>query len=156
MNQRTSRKINDLKRLVRDYTKLKVDIGKKKILQRIKIRLRTLPTAEAKVVTAFLTIVDLNKNKAITDMEIMRRIICLTDMGEFEINAILTDLMPIIQQQNPNLRTVVVGDGDEFYNTLRQEESVIDPEDAAINEYCEVELKKRFQKEYDSMMVGYG
>ena len=151
MNQQLKRKLDDLQRIVRDYPKLKDKIGKKKILQRIKIRLRSLPDNETKAMIAFQTISKLNPYHVMSNVEVVRRIECLTDLSAFEINTVISHSAKMLIDAG----IVRESANDAEYSELRRKESVIDPEDAVINEYCEVELKRRYQSDFNDFMGAY-
>lgn len=149
MNQRTKRKLDDLQRIVKDYRKNRDKIGKKKVLQRVKIRLRTLPDNGIKVMTAFYLILKLNSG-IMSDAETTRRIECLTDLSVFEIMTVLD--MYEEKLVDAGIQTAAT---DGKFAEVRRKESIIDPEDAAINEYCEVELKRKYQSDLKDSMRAY-
>ena len=151
MNQQLKRKLNDLHRIVRDYPKLKDKMGKKKVLQRVKIRLRSLPDNETKVMTAFQTIYELNPHGLMSGAEMSRRLECLTDLSSFEIETVITPHLTMLRDTGILKKPAT----DEEFAELRRKESEIDPEDAAINEYCEVELKRKYQGNLNDLMRAY-
>ena len=148
MNRQLKHKFDDLQKIVKDYRTLKDKIGKKKVLQRVKIRLRAVPDNETKVMVAFQTTQKLNPYSTISGAEVARRIECLTDLSEFEINA-------VIGNNAPTLMAAGITKDPATNEEIRRKEIVIDPEDAAINEYCEVELKRKYQHNLNDLTRAY-
>ena len=150
MNQRTARRLKDIGKLVDSYAKLKESIGKKKVLQRIKIRLRTMDgDDEMKVRTAIMVVTTLGHAK-ITSTEVMRRVVCLTDLSEFEVCTVLDKLVNEFKAAG-----IIDECSEDEFIEMRRRETVIDPEDAAINEYCEIELKRKYQHDLNDVMRAY-
>lgn len=86
-----------------------------------------------------------------TSIEVVRQIICLTDLSEFEIHGIIGNYMNDLVSVGIIKESVDL----EEYSEMRRQEGIIDPEDAAINEYCEVELKRKYQHDLNDSMRAY-
>lgn len=134
LKQLTESKINRIDDLVFKYKRLKKKLGKNAVLDKLKMHIRRLPSEEEQIRQAAEVVIELSDGPDIPYLEILRKVVCLTGLPEAKVDALLFDIL------------------EEFglaYEEMTDDEiktAVAINKDDAMDVYCDILLKRRFQK----------
>ncbi len=135
LKQLTESKVNRINDLVFKYKKLKKKLGKNAVLDKLKMHIRHLPSEEEQVLRAAEVVFELNVQPDVPYLEVLRKVICLTGLPESKVDPMLSDALDELgiefeDMNDDELKTAVAINNDDVMDV-----------------YCDVLLKRRFQKQ---------
>ncbi|MBA1341600.1 MAG: hypothetical protein C5S40_05610 [ANME-2 cluster archaeon] len=135
LKQLTESKVNRINDLVFKYKKLKKKLGKNAVLDKLKTHIRHLPSEEEQVLRAAEVVFELNVQPDLPYLEVLRKVICLTGLPESKVDTTLSDALDELgiefeEMSDDELKTAVAINKDDVMDV-----------------YCDVLLKRRFQKQ---------
>ena len=135
LKQLTESKVNRINDLVFKYKKLKKKLGKNAVLDKLKTHIRHLPSEEEQVLRAAEVVFELNVQPDVPYLEVLRKVICLTGLPESKVDTMLSDALEELgiefeEMNDDELKTAVAINKDDVMDV-----------------YCDVLLKRRFQKQ---------
>ncbi len=135
LKQLTESKVNRINDLVFKYKKLKKKLGKNAVLDKLKMHIRHLPSEEEQVLRAAEVVFELNVQPDVPYLEVLRKVICLTGLPESKVDMMLSDALEELgiefeEMSDDELKTAVAINKDDMMDV-----------------YCDVLLKRRFQKQ---------
>ena len=135
LKQLTESKVNRINDLVFKYKKLKKKLGKNAVLDKLKMHIRHLPSEEEQVLRAAEVVFELNVQPDVPYLEVLRKVICLTGLPESKVDPMLSDALDELgiefeEMSDDELKTAVAINNDDVMDV-----------------YCDVLLKRRFQKQ---------
>ena len=135
LRQLTESKVNRINDLVFKYKKLKKKLGKNAVLDKLKMHIRHLPSEEEQVLRAAEVVFELNVQPDVPYLEVLRKVICLTGLPESKVDMMLSDVLEELgiefeEMNDDELKTAVAVNKDDVMDV-----------------YCDVLLKRRFQKQ---------
>ena len=135
LKQLTESKVNRINDLVFKYKKLKKKLGKNAVLDKLKTHIRHLPSEEEQVLRAAEVVFELNVQPDVPYLEVLRKVICLTGLPESKVDMMLSDALEELgiefeEMNDDELKTAVAVNKDDVMDV-----------------YCDVLLKRRFQKQ---------
>ncbi|HIH86952.1 MAG TPA: hypothetical protein HA304_03520 [Methanosarcinales archaeon] len=135
LKQLTESKVNRINDLVFKYKKLKKKLGKNAVLDKLKTHIRHLPSEEEQVLRAAEVVFELNVQPDLPYLEVLRKVICLTGLPESKVDTMLSDALDELgiefeEMSDDELKTAVAINKDDVMDV-----------------YCDVLLKRRFQKQ---------
>jgi len=135
LRQLTESKVNRINDLVFKYKKLKKKLGKNAVLDKLKMHIRHLPSEEEQVLRAAEVVFELNVQPDVPYLEVLRKVICLTGLPESKVDPMLSDALDELgiefeDMNDDELKTAVAINNDDVMDV-----------------YCDVLLKRRFQKQ---------
>jgi len=135
LKQMTESKVNRINDLVFKYKRLKKKFGKNAVLDKLKMHIRHLPSEEEQVLRAAEVVFELNVQPDVPYLEVLRKVICLTGLPEARVDAMLSDALEKL--------------GIEFEEMSDDEikTAVAINKDDVMDVYCDILLKRRFQKQ---------
>jgi len=135
LKQLTEGKVNRINDLVFKYKKLKKKLGKNAVLDKLKMHIRHLPSEEEQIRQAAEVVFELSVEPDVPYLEVLRKVICLTGLTEAKVDAVLFDVLEEL--------------GIEFEEMSDDEvqTAVAINKDDVMDVYCDVLLKRRFQKQ---------
>jgi hypothetical protein len=135
LRQLTESKVNRINDLVFKYKKLKKKLGKNAVLDKLKMHIRHLPSEEEQVLRAAEVVFDLNVKPDIPYLEVLRKVICLTGLPEVKVDTMLPDALEKLEIDFEEM-------SDDEIKT-----AVAINKDDVMDVYCDILLKRRFQKQ---------
>ncbi|MBW6517469.1 MAG: hypothetical protein K0A89_03070 [ANME-2 cluster archaeon] len=132
--QLTESKVNRINDLVFKYQKLKKKIGKNAVLDKLKMNIRHIPSEEEQVFRAAEVVFEINAGVDVPYLEVLRKVICLTGLSEAKVEAMLQDAL-----EKLDLETGIMSDDE-------MKTAVCIKKDDVLDIYCDVLLKRRFNK----------
>ncbi|KAF5409864.1 MAG: hypothetical protein C5S43_05795 [Candidatus Methanocomedens sp.] len=132
--QLTESKVNRIHDLVFNYKKLKKKMGKNAILDKLKMQIRHIPSEEEQIFRAAEVVFDINVGVEVPYLEILRKVICLTGLSEAKVDTMLPDALEKLDIEMGEM-------SDEEMKT-----AVAIKKDDVLDVYCDVLLKRRFNK----------
>ena len=135
LKQLTESKVNRINDLVFKYKKLKKKLGKNAVLDKLKTHIRHLPSEEEQVLRAAEVVFELNVQPDVPYLEVLRKVICLTGLPESKVDMMLSDALEELgiefeEMNDDELKTAVAINKDDVMDV-----------------YCDILLKRRFQKQ---------
>jgi hypothetical protein len=135
IKQLTESKVNRINDLVFKYKKLKKKLGKNAVLDKLKMHIRHLPSEEEQIRQAAEVVFELSVEPDVPYLEVLRKVICLTGLPEAKVDAVLFDILEELDIEFEEMN-------DDEIKT-----AVAINKDDAVDVYCDVLLKRRFQKQ---------
>ena len=135
LKQLTESKVNRINDLVFKYKKLKKKLGKNAVLDKLKMHIRHLPSEEEQIRQAAEVVFELSVEPDVPYLEVLRKVICLTGLPEAKVDAVLFDVLEELDIEFEEM-------SDDEVQT-----AVAINKDDVIDVYCDVLLKRRFQKQ---------
>ena len=135
LKQLTESKVNRINDLVFKYKKLKKKLGKNAVLDKLKMHIRHLPSEEEQIRQAAEVVFELSVEPDVPYLEVLRKVICLTGLPEAKVDAVLFDILEEL---------------DIAFEEMSDDEAktaVAINKDDVMDVYCDVLLKRRFQKQ---------
>ncbi|MRG78021.1 MAG: hypothetical protein C5S33_09715 [ANME-2 cluster archaeon] len=133
--QLTESKVNRINDLVFKYKKLKKKLGKNAVLDKLKMHIRHLPSEEEQIRQAAEVVFELSVEPDVPYLEVLRKVICLTGLPEARVDAVLFDVLEELDIEFEEM-------SDDEVQT-----AVAINKDDVMDVYCDVLLKRRFQKQ---------
>jgi hypothetical protein len=135
LKQLTESKVNRINDLVFKYKKLKKKLGKNAVLDKLKMHIRHLPSEEEQIRQAAEVVFELSVEPDVPYLELLRKVICLTGLPEAKVDAVLFDVLEELDIEFEEM-------SDDEVQT-----AVAINKDDVMDVYCDVLLKRRFQKQ---------
>ncbi|MCD4809071.1 MAG: hypothetical protein K8R17_04155 [Methanosarcinales archaeon] len=135
LKQLTESKVNRINDLVFKYQKLKKKLGKNAVLDKLKTHIRHLPSEEEQIRQAAEVVFELSVEPDVPYLEVLRKVICLTGLPEAKVDAVLFDVLEELDIEFEEM-------SDDEVQT-----AVAINKDDVMDVYCDVLLKRRFQKQ---------
>ena len=135
LKQLTESKVNRINDLVFKYKKLKKKLGKNAVLDKLKTHIRHLPSEEEQIRQAAEVVFELSVDPNVPYLEVLRKVICLTGLPEAKVDAVLFDVLEELDIEFEEM-------SDDEVQT-----AVAINKDDVMDVYCDVLLKRRFQKQ---------
>lgn len=135
LKQLTESKVNRINDLVFKYKKLKKNLGKNAVLDKLKMHIRHLPSEEEQIRQAAEVVFELSVEPDVPYLEVLRKVICLTGLPEAKVDAVLFDVLEELDIEFEEM-------SDDEVQT-----AVATNKDDVMDVYCDVLLKRRFQKQ---------
>jgi len=135
LKQLTESKVNRINDLVFKYKKLKKKLGKNAVLDKLKMHIRHLPSEEEQIRQAAEVVFELSVEPDVPYLEVLRKVICLTGLPEAKVDAVLFDVLEELDIEFEEMT-------DDEVKT-----AVAINKDDVMDVYCDVLLKRRFQKQ---------
>lgn len=135
LKQLTESKVNRINDLVFKYKKLKKKLGKNAVLDKLKMHIRHLPSEEEQIRQAAEVVFELSVEPDVPYLEVLRKVICLTGLPEAKVDAVLFDVLEELDIEFKEM-------SDDEVQT-----AVAINKDDVMDVYCDVLLKRRFQKQ---------
>ena len=135
LKQLTESKVNRINDLVFKYKKLKKKLGKNAVLDKLKMHIRHLPSEEEQIRQAAEVVFELSVDPDVPYLEVLRKVICLTGLPEAKVDAVLFDVLEELDIEFEEM-------SDDEVKT-----AVAINKDDVMDVYCDVLLKRRFQKQ---------
>jgi len=135
LKQLTESKVNRINDLVFKYKKLKKKLGKNAVLDKLKTHIRHLPSEEEQIRQAAEVVFELSVEPDVPYLEVLRKVICLTGLPEAKVDAVLFDVLEELDIEFEEMT-------DDEVKT-----AVAINKDDVMDVYCDVLLKRRFQKQ---------
>jgi hypothetical protein len=135
LKQLTESKANRINDLVFKYKKLKKKLGKNAVLDKLKMHIRHLPSEEEQIRQAAEVVFELSVEPDVPYLEVLRKVICLTGLPEAKVDAVLFDVLEELDIEFEEM-------SDDEVQT-----AVAINKDDVMDVYCDVLLKRRFQKQ---------
>ena len=135
LKQLTESKVNRINDLVFKYKKLKKKLGKNAVLDKLKMHIRHLPSEEEQIRQAAEVVFELSVEPDVPYLEVLRKVICLTGLPEAKVDAVLFDVLEELDIEFEEM-------SDDEVKT-----AVAINKDDVMDVYCDVLLKRRFQKQ---------
>lgn len=135
LKQLTESKVNRINDLVFKYKKLKKKLGKNAVLDKLKTHIRHLPSEEEQIRQAAEVVFELSVEPDVPYLEVLRKVICLTGLPEAKVDAVLFDVLEELDIEFEEM-------SDDEVKT-----AVAINKDDVMDVYCDVLLKRRFQKQ---------
>jgi hypothetical protein len=135
LKQLTESKVNRINDLVFKYKKLKKKLGKNAVLDKLKTHIRHLPSEEEQIRQAAEVVFELSVVPDVPYLEVLRKVMCLTGLAEAKVGAMLPDILEELDIEFEEMSD------DELKTTV-----AINKDDV-MDVYCDVLLKRRFQKQ---------
>ncbi len=135
LKQLTESKVNRINDLVFKYKKLKKNLGKNAVLDKLKMHIRHLPSEEEQIRQAAEVVFELSVEPDVPYLEVLRKVICLTGLPEAKVDAVLFDVLEELDIEFEEM-------SDDEVQT-----AVAINKDDVMDVYCDVLLKRRFQKQ---------
>jgi len=135
LKQLTESKVNRINDLVFKYQKLKKKLGKNAVLDKLKTHIRHLPSEEEQIRQAAEVVFELSVEPDVPYLEVLRKVICLTGLPEAKVDAVLFDVLEELDIEFEEMSDVEV------------KTAVAINKDDVMDVYCDVLLKRRFQKQ---------
>jgi hypothetical protein len=135
LKQLTESKVNRVNDLVFKYKKLKKKLGKNAVLDKLKMHIRHLPSEEEQIRQAAEVVFELSVEPDVPYLEVLRKVICLTGLPEAKVDAVLFDVLEELDIEFEEM-------SDDEVQT-----AVAINKDDVMDVYCDVLLKRRFQKQ---------
>jgi len=135
LKQLTESKVNRINDLVFKYKKLKKKLGKNAVLDKLKMHIRHLPSEEEQIRQAAEVVFELSVEADVPYLEVLRKVICLTGLPEARVDAVLFDVLEELDIEFEEM-------SDDEVQT-----AVAINKDDVMDVYCDVLLKRRFQKQ---------
>ncbi len=135
LKQLTESKVNRINDLVFKYKKLKKKLGKNAILDKLKMHIRHLPSEEEQIRQAAEVVFELSVEPDVPYLDVLRKVICLTGLPEARVDAVLFDVLEELDIEFEEM-------SDDEVQT-----AVAINKDDVMDVYCDVLLKRRFQKQ---------
>ena len=135
LKQLTEGKVNRINDLVFKYKKLKKKLGKNAVLDKLKMHIRHLPSEEEQIRQAAEVVFELSVEPDVPYLEVLRKVICLTGLPEAKVDAVLFDVLEELDIEFEEM-------SDDEVKT-----AVAINKDDVMDVYCDVLLKRRFQKQ---------
>ena len=135
LKQLTESKVNRINDLVFKYQKLKKKLGKNAVLDKLKTHIRHLPSEEEQIRQAAEVVFELSVDPNVPYLEVLRKVICLTGLPEAKVDAVLFDVLEELDIEFEEM-------SDDEVQT-----AVAINKDDVMDVYCDVLLKRRFQKQ---------
>jgi len=135
LKQLTESKVNRINDLVFKYQKLKKKLGKNAVLDKLKTHIRHLPSEEEQIRQAAEVVFELSVEPDVPYLEVLRKVICLTCLPEAKVDAVLFDVLEELDIEFEEMSDVEV------------KTAVAINKDDVMDVYCDVLLKRRFQKQ---------
>jgi hypothetical protein len=133
--QLTESKVNRINDLVFKYKKLKKKLGKNAVMDKLKMHIRHLPSEEEQIRQAAEVVFELSVEPDVPYLEVLRKVICLTGLPEAKVDAVLFDVLEELDIEFEEM-------SDDEVQT-----AVAINKDDVMDVYCDVLLKRRFQKQ---------
>ncbi|MCD4842502.1 MAG: hypothetical protein K8R08_10965 [Methanosarcinales archaeon] len=110
-------------------------MGKNAVLDKLKMHIRHLPSEEEQIRKAAEVVFELNVEPDVPYLEVLRKVICLTGLPESKVDTMLSDALEELgiefeEMNDDELKTAVAINKDDVMDV-----------------YCDVLLKRRFQKQ---------
>ncbi|KAF5425442.1 MAG: hypothetical protein C5S44_00315 [Candidatus Methanocomedens sp.] len=131
----TESKVNRINDLVFKYKKLKKKLGKNAVMDKLKMHIRHLPSEEEQIRQAAEVVFELSVEPDVPYLEVLRKVICLTGLPEAKVDAVLFDVLEELDIEFEEM-------SDDEVQT-----AVAINKDDVMDVYCDVLLKRRFQKQ---------
>jgi len=135
LKQLTESKVNRINDLVFKYQKLKKKLGKNAVLDKLKTHIRHLPSEEEQIRQAAEVVFELSVEPDVPYLEVLRKVICLTGLPEAKVDAVLFDVLEELDIEFEEMSDAEV------------KTAVAINKDDVMDAYCDVLLKRRFQKQ---------
>lgn len=135
LKQLTESKVNCISDLVFKYKKLKKKLGKNAVLDKLKMHIRHLPSEEEQIRQAAEVVFELSVEPDVPYLEVLRKVMCLTGLPEAKVDAVLFDVLEELDIEFEEM-------SDDEVKT-----AVAINKDDVMDVYCDVLLKRRFQKQ---------
>ena len=135
LKQLTESKVNRINDLVFKYKKLKKNLGKNAVLDKLKMHIRHLPSEEEQIRQAAEVVFELSVEPDVPYLEVLRKVMCLTGLPEARVDAVLFDVLEELDIEFEEM-------SDDEVQT-----AVAINKDDVMDVYCDVLLKRRFQKQ---------
>jgi len=135
LKQLTESKVNRINDLVFKYKKLKKKLGKNAVLDKLKMHIRHLPSEEEQIRQAAEVVFELSVEPDVPYLEVLRKVICLTGLPEARVDAVLFDVLEELDIEFEEISDNEV------------QTAVAINKDDVMDVYCDVLLKRRFQKQ---------
>jgi len=135
LKQLTESKVNRINDLVFKYQKLKKKLGKNAVLDKLKTHIRHLPSEEEQIRQAAEVVFELSVDPNVPYLEVLRKVICLTGLPEAKVDAVLFDVLEELDIEFEEMSDAEV------------KTAVAINKDDVMDVYCDVLLKRRFQKQ---------
>ena len=135
LKQLTESKVNRINDLMFKYKKLKKKLGKNAVLDKLKMHIRHLPSEEEQIRQAAEVVFELSVEPDVPYLEVLRKVICLTGLPEAKVDAVLFDVLEELDIEFEEM-------SDDEVKT-----AVAINKDDVMDVYCDVLLKRRFQKQ---------
>lgn len=135
LRQLTESKVNRINDLVFKYKKLKKKLGKNVVLDKLKMHIRRLPSEEEQIRQATEVVFELSVDPDVPYLEVLRKVICLTGLTEAKVDSVLLDILEELDIEFEEM-------SDDEVKT-----AVAINKDDVMDVYCDVLLKRRFQKQ---------
>ncbi|KAF5419417.1 MAG: hypothetical protein C5S45_06605 [Candidatus Methanocomedens sp.] len=135
LKQLTESKVNRINDLVFKYKKLKKKLGKNAVMDKLKMHIRHLPSEEEQIRQAAEVVFELSVEPDVPYLEVLRKVICLTGLPEAKVDAVLFDVLEELDIEFEEM-------SDDEVQT-----AVAINKDDVMDVYCDVLLKRRFQKQ---------
>ncbi|MCD4767741.1 MAG: hypothetical protein K8R06_04070 [Methanosarcinales archaeon] len=135
LKQLTESKVNRINDLVFKYQKLKKKLGKNAVLDKLKTHIRHLPSEEEQIRQAAEVVFELSVEPDVPYLEVLRKVICLTGLPEAKVDAVLFDVLEELDIEFEEMSDAEV------------KTAVAINKDDVMDVYCDVLLKRRFQKQ---------
>ncbi len=135
LKQLTESKVNRINDLVFKYKKLKKNLGKNAVLDKLKMHIRHLPSEEEQIRQAAEVVFELSVEPDVPYLEVLRKVMCLTGLPEAKVDAVLFDVLEELDIEFEEM-------SDDEVQT-----AVAINKDDVMDVYCDVLLKRRFQKQ---------
>ncbi len=135
LKQLTESKVNRINDLVFKYKKLKKKLGKNAVLDKLKMHIRHLPSEEEQIRQAAEVVFELSVEPDVPYLEVLRKVMCLTGLPEARVDAVLFDVLEELDIEFEEM-------SDDEVQT-----AVAINKDDVMDVYCDVLLKRRFQKQ---------
>ena len=135
LKQLTESKVNRINDLVFKYKKLKKKLGKNAVLDKLKMHIRHLPSEEEQIRQAAEVVFELSVEPDVPYLEVLRKVMCLTGLPEAKVDAVLFDVLEELDIEFEEM-------SDDEVQT-----AVAINKDDVMDVYCDVLLKRRFQKQ---------
>jgi len=133
--QLTESKVNRINDLVFKYKKLKKKLGKNAVMDKLKMHIRHLPSEEEQIRQAAEVVFELSVEPDVPYLEVLRKVICLTGLPEAKVDAVLFDVLEELDIEFEEISDNEV------------QTAVAINKDDVMDVYCDVLLKRRFQKQ---------
>ncbi|MCD4815901.1 MAG: hypothetical protein K8R06_05800 [Methanosarcinales archaeon] len=135
LKQLTESKVNRINDLVFKYKKLKKKLGKNAVMDKLKMHIRHLPSEEEQIRQAAEVVFELSVEPDVPYLEVLRKVICLTGLPEAKVDAVLFDVLEELDIEFEEMSDAEV------------KTAVAINKDDVMDVYCDVLLKRRFQKQ---------
>ncbi len=135
LKQLTESKVNRINDLVFKYKKLKKNLGKNAVLDKLKMHIRHLPSEEEQIRQAAEVVFELSVEPDVPYLEVLRKVMCLTGLPEAKVDAVLFDVLEELDIEFEEISDNEV------------QTAVAINKDDVMDVYCDVLLKRRFQKQ---------